>query len=101
MRYGGIVRCPFCGGEGLKTTNSRVIMGNLWCVRRRRHCIRCKRSFQTFEILDEDYQHLEKYAVILEGLRGLLEPVRTDLLSAPGVDPQRSVVQPDGKGKGK
>lgn len=83
MRYTGIVCCPFCKGDGLRTSDSRVTEGSLWCIRRRRHCPRCKRTFQSFEILAEDYQHLEKYAVILQGLRELLDPVRVDLLTPP------------------
>lgn len=83
MRYGSIVGCPFCHAGGLRTSDSRVIEGTLWCIRRRRHCPHCKRTFQSFEILAEDYQHLEKYAVVLQGLRQLLEPVQNDLLSPP------------------
>jgi len=75
------LRCPFCGRGKLKTTDSRLAEGGVWCVRRRRHCEHCKRPFQSFEILAEDYHHLEKYAVILQGLRELLEPVRSDLFA--------------------
>lgn len=101
MRYGGVVRCPFCGGDGLRTSDSRFTEGSFWCVARRRHCVKCKKSFQSFEILAEDYQHLEKYAVILQGLRELLEPMRTDLLTHPAPVQGDRALPPERKEKSK
>lgn len=87
MRYGGVVNCPFCGGGPLRTSDSRFTDGSFWCVARRRHCAKCKRSFQSYEILMENFQSLEKYATILQGLRELLEPMRTDLFTGPAPIP--------------
>lgn len=100
MRYASAVSCPFCKSGSLRTSDSRFTDGSFWCVARHRRCTRCKRTFQSFEILAEDYQHLEKYAVIVQGLRELIEPGRSDLPPHWG-DPLHSVVQPTEKGKGK
>jgi len=43
------MRCPFCGFEETKVTDSRL-MGDGEQVKRRRECLECKERFTTFEV---------------------------------------------------
>jgi len=43
------MRCPFCGHEESKVTDSRDA-GN--AIRRRRECLKCENRFTTFETID-------------------------------------------------
>ncbi|MEZ5315035.1 MAG: transcriptional regulator NrdR [Chlamydiales bacterium] len=45
------MRCPFCGNEDLKVTDSRNAF-DANTIRRRRECLRCNRRFTTFEMID-------------------------------------------------
>jgi transcriptional repressor NrdR len=45
------MKCPFCGHEDLKVTDSRnAIDAN--AIRRRRECLKCTRRFTTFETVE-------------------------------------------------
>lgn len=61
------MRCPKCSREGIKTLNS-VARPERWLVRRRRYCGHCKKEFVTFEILEAEFQKLEKKQSVLQGL---------------------------------
>lgn len=45
------MRCPFCGREELKVTDSRNAT-DANAIRRRRECLSCSRRFTTFETLE-------------------------------------------------
>ena len=45
------MRCPFCGDEESKVTDSRNV-AETHSVRRRRECLKCLRRFTTFETVD-------------------------------------------------
>ncbi len=45
------MRCPFCGDEESKVTDSRNV-AETHAVRRRRECLKCLRRFTTFETID-------------------------------------------------
>ena len=45
------MRCPFCGDEESKVTDSRNV-AETHSVRRRRECLKCLRRFTTFETID-------------------------------------------------
>ncbi len=45
------MRCPFCGDEESKVTDSRTVTEN-HSVRRRRECLKCLKRFTTFETID-------------------------------------------------
>ena len=45
------MRCPFCGDEESKVTDSRNVLETS-SVRRRRECLKCLRRFTTFETID-------------------------------------------------
>ena len=49
------MKCPFCGHEELKVTDSRNYP-ELNSVRRRRECIKCQKRFTTFETIDLSIQ---------------------------------------------
>ena len=45
------MKCPYCGSEELKVTDSRnAVDAN--AIRRRRECLSCSRRFTTFEMLE-------------------------------------------------
>lgn len=45
------MKCPYCGSEELKVTDSRnAVDAN--AIRRRRECLRCNRRFTTFEMVE-------------------------------------------------
>jgi transcriptional repressor NrdR len=49
------MKCPFCGFEELKVTDSRnALEAN--AIRRRRECLKCSRRFTTFETLELQLQ---------------------------------------------
>lgn len=49
------MKCPFCGYEELKVTDSRnALEAN--AIRRRRECLKCSRRFTTFETLELQLQ---------------------------------------------
>jgi len=43
------MRCPFCGHEESKVTDSRNAVN---AIRRRRECLKCENRFTTFETID-------------------------------------------------
>ena len=45
------MKCPFCGNEESKVTDSRNGADSR-TIRRRRECLRCMRRFTTFESID-------------------------------------------------
>ncbi len=45
------MRCPFCGDEESKVTDSRNV-AETHAVRRRRECLKCLRRFTTFETIE-------------------------------------------------
>ncbi len=45
------MRCPFCGDQELKVTDSRN-HSDLNAIRRRRECLKCSKRFTTFETVD-------------------------------------------------
>lgn len=45
------MKCPFCGHEDLKVTDSRNAL-EVNGVRRRRECLQCNRRFTTFETIE-------------------------------------------------
>jgi transcriptional repressor NrdR len=45
------VKCPFCGFEESKVTDSRCAM-DLTAIKRRRECLKCGVRFTTFETID-------------------------------------------------
>ncbi len=45
------MKCPFCGHEELKVTDSRNAL-DANAIRRRRECLKCNRRFTTFETLE-------------------------------------------------
>lgn len=49
------MRCPFCGYQELKVTDSRDA-AELNAIRRRRECCGCQRRFTTFETIDLSLQ---------------------------------------------
>lgn len=53
------MRCPFCGFEESKVTDSRSSAESN-CVRRRRECLKCQNRFTTFETLDLLIQVLKR-----------------------------------------
>lgn len=46
------MRCPFCNADDDKVIDSRATDGGR-CIRRRRHCLRCKRRYTTYERVQE------------------------------------------------
>lgn len=53
------MRCPFCGFEESKVTDSRSSVESN-CVRRRRECLKCQNRFTTFETIDLIIQILKR-----------------------------------------
>ena len=53
------MRCPFCGDEESKVTDSRNV-AETHSVRRRRECLKCLRRFTTFETVDLTLQVQKK-----------------------------------------
>ncbi|WP_089729446.1 transcriptional regulator NrdR [Candidatus Thiosymbion oneisti] len=53
------MRCPFCGAQDTKVTDSRLA-GEGDQVRRRRRCVRCKERFTTYERAELDLPRVEK-----------------------------------------
>ena len=51
MGGGPIMRCPFCGFEESKVTDSRNLL-DLNSIKRRRECLKCNNRFTTFETVD-------------------------------------------------
>jgi transcriptional repressor NrdR len=49
------MKCPFCGHEELKVTDSRNAVETN-AIRRRRECLQCSRRFTTFETVDISMQ---------------------------------------------
>jgi transcriptional repressor NrdR len=49
------MKCPYCGHEELKVTDSRNA-GETNAIRRRRECLSCTRRFTTFETVDLSMQ---------------------------------------------
>lgn len=49
LKGGNIMRCPFCGFEDTKVTDSRQIDGK---KRRRRRCSNCDKRFTTYESVE-------------------------------------------------
>ena len=49
------MRCPYCGHEELKVTDSRNT-SETNAIRRRRECLSCSRRFTTFETVDISLQ---------------------------------------------
>ncbi len=45
------MKCPFCGSEELKVTDSRNAL-DANAIRRRRECLDCSRRFTTFETIE-------------------------------------------------
>lgn len=45
------MRCPFCGAEESKVTDSRNASDS-HAIRRRRECLKCEKRFTTFETVD-------------------------------------------------
>jgi transcriptional repressor NrdR len=45
------MKCPFCGHEELKVTDSRNAL-DANAIRRRRECLKCARRFTTFETIE-------------------------------------------------
>ncbi|MCC5832704.1 MAG: transcriptional repressor NrdR [Chlamydiales bacterium] len=45
------MKCPFCGNEELKVTDSRNAL-DANAIRRRRECLNCSRRFTTFETIE-------------------------------------------------
>ena len=45
------MRCPFCGFEESKVTDSRAAMDSS-AIRRRRECLKCQKRFTSFETVD-------------------------------------------------
>jgi len=45
------MKCPFCGNEDLKVTDSRNAL-DANAIRRRRECLNCNRRFTTFETIE-------------------------------------------------
>ncbi|MCH9627662.1 MAG: Transcriptional repressor NrdR [Chlamydiales bacterium] len=45
------MKCPFCGNEELKVTDSRNAL-DANAIRRRRECLNCARRFTTFETVE-------------------------------------------------
>lgn len=45
------MKCPFCGHEDLKVTDSRNAL-DANAIRRRRECLKCNRRFTTFETIE-------------------------------------------------
>lgn len=45
------MKCPFCGSEELKVTDSRNAL-DANAIRRRRECLKCTRRFTTFETVE-------------------------------------------------
>ncbi len=45
------MKCPFCGTEDLKVTDSRNAL-DANAIRRRRECLHCNRRFTTFETIE-------------------------------------------------
>jgi transcriptional repressor NrdR len=53
------MRCPFCGYEESKVTDSRSSV-DLNSIRRRRECLKCEERFTTFETIDLTIQVRKK-----------------------------------------
>lgn len=53
------MRCPFCGHEELKVTDSRNAL-EVNAIRRRRECLKCARRFTTFETVELTIQVLKR-----------------------------------------
>lgn len=70
------MRCPKCDKDGLKASDTRVLEGSMWIVRRRRFCESCDKDFTTYEVLSEDYDFMKRQAAILSGLGELIEASR-------------------------
>jgi len=51
------MKCPFCGFEESKVTDSRPLDDR---IRRRRECISCKSRFTTFELIEKPLLMVEK-----------------------------------------
>jgi len=49
------MKCPYCGHEELKVTDSRNA-SETNAIRRRRECLKCSRRFTTFETVDISLQ---------------------------------------------
>jgi len=49
------MRCPFCGHEELKVTDSRNALDTN-AIRRRRECLKCSQRFTTFETIERTIQ---------------------------------------------
>lgn len=49
------MKCPFCGHDESKVTDSRNA-GETNAIRRRRECLRCSKRFTTFETVDISLQ---------------------------------------------
>ncbi|MBI5346834.1 MAG: transcriptional repressor NrdR [Chlamydiae bacterium] len=45
------MKCPFCGFEESKVTDSRSAM-EMMAIKRRRECLKCEQRFTTFETID-------------------------------------------------
>jgi transcriptional repressor NrdR len=46
------MRCPFCNADNDKVIDSRSTDGGR-CIRRRRHCVECRRRYTTYERAEE------------------------------------------------
>lgn len=53
------MKCPFCGHEDLKVTDSRNAL-DANAIRRRRECLKCNRRFTTFETVELTMQVLKR-----------------------------------------
>lgn len=63
------MKCPFCGAEETKVTNSRTVDGEN-SIRRRRSCEKCENRFTT-------YERIEKYEFFVtkkDGTQEAFEP---------------------------
>ena len=77
------MRCPFCGDQELKVTDSRN-HADLNAIRRRRECLKCGKRFTTFETVDLTVQvrkrdgHYEDFRIdkLIKGLESACNHTR-------------------------
>jgi transcriptional regulator NrdR family protein len=53
--------CPLCGSDS-KVLNSRPLHGNVW---RRRECVKCLHRWNTYEVTELAFRHVERVQAIV------------------------------------
>ena len=59
------MKCPYCGSDNTRTTDSRINENRT--LRRRRHrCNNCQKTFGTIEMHDNEYDKVMAFKAMLE-----------------------------------